>query len=299
MTDPLDSLAHSLQHLFGQDHKVIVSDAPGGPESEGEDHRLLVQGNHRGVLPLGYLAAHPGLGHDATGFGGSGDAIVVEQNFNTDVASAIEEAEHIFQVRHKTRDVKAEGKVRLNTWFWPEAHSAQSVGVVMGPFSLFDGTTGVPGAGNSVQVVPIALPAGTVSPIFLLDRYPGALSMCIFVGAFSICPLGTTATGNYECWFSDPGGATVGLGTYFANAGSGYQSITRQLSTPLTDPGQMTMGQLIINNIGLGGTEVAYRWQLALGYIANLPDPWFNEQVIKPPLPSEVAARLRSINAGG
>jgi hypothetical protein len=59
------------------------------------------------------------------------------------------------------------------------------------------------------------------------------------------------------------------------------------LSGPLTDPGLNQIGTLVMNNIGIGGTPVTVRWQLSIGYIAYIPDPWFNEQMVVSPTKRE------------
>lgn len=284
MPDVMDQLSDALATLFKQRQRALVSPAPGtGPESEIEDRRLVVEKQYNGTLPLGYLAAHPGKGAQATGFGGSGDAIIVDTFADQEVEEAAEtETKRIEAVRRKLRNTPAAERIRLGKWFWLESHSDNTTGPTIGAFSLFDGTTGVPSAGNSVQQVTVALPAGTVSPVYLLDRYPGVFFMSIFVASAAFLPLGTTMTGVQEIWFSDIGGATAGLGIYNAASGNPYENINKQMDTPYTDPGTMTIGTLTFNNIGIGGTPVAVRWQLSIGYVGFVPDPHFNQQMMLP-----------------
>lgn len=288
MPDILETVSDSLLKLLQGNHRTgaIVSDAPGGgPSSEGEEHRAVIEQGHKGTIPLGYLAKHPGLGRDATGYGGAGDAVIADQeDEEKQILRIHEENARIARAATHVRDRTPSGKVRMGRWYWLESHSDQTVGPVMGPFSLFDGTVGAPSAGNSVQVVSITMPANTVSPIFLLDRYPGAMYMSLFISSFALMPTATGMTGIQECWFQDIGGAVGGLGLYNATGTNtqDYNNINKQLSSPLTDPGLSTLGTLTINNIGIGGTPVSSRYQLTIGYMAFFPDPWFNEQMVLP-----------------
>lgn len=294
MTDILDDLSLSLAKLLGvgPGQKVIVSPAPGGPESQDETHRIEVERTHGGVLPLGYLAKHPGLGRDALGFGGAPDAIIVDESGPEELERALEENARIARVAKKVHDRVEHGKIRMGKWYWLEGHSDQTVGPCVGPYSLFDGTMTAPGAGNSVTTIPITVPTGTVSPIYLLDRYPGAMYMSLFVSSFAFVPTAGTTTGIQECWFTDAGGAVAGLGIYpSATGASGIQSINKQCSSPLTDSGLQQLGTLTVNNIGIGGTPTSVRWQLSIGFIAFIADPWFNQQMI---LPQTKAENVRS-----
>lgn len=288
MADIMESLSEGILKLLQGNSrtKAIVSDAPGtGPESQIANKRVVIERSHGGTLPLGYLAEHPGLGRGATGFGGGGDAILTDEETEESQLERIHaENERIARVATRIKDRTPSGKVRMGRWYWLESHSDQTVGPVVGPFSLFDGTVSAPGAGNSQQIIPVTMPANTVSPIFLLDRYPGAMYMSLFISSFAFMPVGTTMTGLQECWFQDVGGATAGLGLYNATGTNAqdYNNINKQLSSPMTDPGLSLLGNITVNNISIGGTPVASRWQISIGYMAFFPDPWFNEQMVVP-----------------
>lgn len=296
MPDLLESLSGSLEKLlFGKSGTgAIVSAGPGGPESDDETHRVVVEKAHGGTLPLGYLANHPGLGRNALGFGGAADAVIVDE---ADDAGALErvleENARIARVAKKVHDRVEHGRVRMGKWYWLEGHSDQTVGPCVGPYSLFDGTMTAPGAGNSVTTIPITVPAGTLSPLYLLDRYPGAMYMSLFVSSFAFVPTAGTTTGIQECWFTDAGGAVAGLGIYpSASGAAGIQNINKQCSSPLTDSGVAQLGTLTVNNLGIGGTPTSVRWQLAIGFIAFIADPWFNQQMI---VPQTKAENVRSL----
>jgi hypothetical protein len=301
MADVLESLSTALSELIsGGRPKVIVSDAPGaGPESESTGHRVAIEAMHNGRLPLGYLAQVPGKGRSATGYGGSGDAITVDEHEDEEVRAAVREAARIASIHKPVANPPVHERVRLQKWYWLESHTENPVGPTVGPYSLFDGTTGVPSAGNSVQTIPIALPAGTLSPVYLLDRYPGAMYMSLFISSFAFIPIGSTATGVQEFWFTDAGGAVAALGMANAATGDGYSNINKQLSSPLTDPGLTTLGTLTVNNISLGGTPVACRYQIGIGYVAGFADPSYNEHMLLPLTPAQKTQQLWTMSAQG
>jgi hypothetical protein len=293
MADLIDQLGEQLERLLGAGGShVIVSEAPGGgPEADRESNRP-----HR----AGRIGEHITHGRDALGFGGHGDAVTVVEQPDADVQEAVRRAVRNAQ-RKGLHQPKPAGRIRLAQPFSPEAHIGGNWQYTTGPYSLFDGTQGAPSAGNSVQVIPVALPANIPSPVMLLDRYPGALYMSVFVRSFSIVPTATGMTGLQEVWFTDAGGAVAGLGIYNpANVASAiYQNIGALCNSPLTDPGNTVLGAITVNNIGIGGTPVSSRWQLTVSYVAFYPDPWFNEQMVVPPLPVEVYDYLRTAGAQG
>lgn len=288
MADVMDTVADVVSRVLGVRPAVIPSEAPGGgPEAERENKR------HPGVR-VGSVKTR---GHDALGYGGHGDA--VEQVDDLEALVKREIDTHVTAVQAKgLHEPRPSGRIRFNKPFSPEAYNDHEWRFVAGPLSLFDGTISAPGAGNSVQQVPIQIPAGTVSPVFKLNRYPGALYMTLYVRSFALMSIGSTMTGIQECWFSDAGGATAALGLYNpASSSNGMQSINALLTNPITDPGDAVLGTLTINNIGIGGTPVSVRYQLGVTYVAFYPDPWFNEQMIIPPRPAEIAAARRSMEA--
>lgn len=303
MADPFDFLSAAIKQVFEPNNGqgVVVSEAPGtGPESERTGHRVLVESTHEGRLPLGYIAEHSGKGRQAVGYGGSGDATVLDTQADAEVQQEIRES--IARARgRRQRDVAPHGRVRLSKMFSLEGHMEWSGLAVAGPYSLFNGNLTAPGAGNSVQTFAVTLPAGVSVPAFELNRYPGALYYSIFVKSFAISPLTSAMTGTQECFFLDPGGAVVGLGVYNpANVSADqYQNIATLCATPLTDAGLNQIGTLVVNNISIGGTPAISRFQLNVSYIALYPDPWFNEQVLIPPTPAELIEGLRTSEASG
>lgn len=292
MADIMDTLGEQLSRLFGTaSGDVMVSPAPGGgPESDRESNR---------TLRTGRIGDHITRGHDALGYGGHADPTTLAPNVDDDTR-ALAQAYIARSQRKGMQYPKPNGRTRLAKPISLEAH-IDDFEAVSGPYSLFDGTITAPGAGNSLVPVPIALPTNIPSPVMLLDRYPGAMYMCLYVRAFSFIPTGSTTTGLQECWFSDVGGATVGLGIYVASSQTAgdYQNINSLLTTPITDPGTSQLGTLFVNNIGIGGTPTSVRYQLSIGYVAMVPDPWFNEQMLIPPTPAALADYLRTSGAQG
>lgn len=291
--DVMDQVAEVLSRVLNLQPRAIPSAAPGaGPEADRESNRRVL-----GASPIGSRIPRGG---DDGGYGGHGDPVLLDGD--TDAAVQNEISDHLRRARAAhLREPKPSGRIRLNKAFSIEGHTDQWFQAVSGPFSLFDGTVAAPNAGNSTQTVAITLPAGAVSPVVLLDRYPGALYMSLYVRSFSFVPTAALGTGLQECWFTDIGGAVTGLGIYSAasqTAGT-LQSIGAMLTSPITDPGNAQLGTLTINNIGIGGTPASVRWQLCLGYVAMIPDPWFNEQVVIPPTPAEITEALNSMGAGG
>jgi hypothetical protein len=293
MPDLIDTLGEKLSHLLGGgDTHVIVSEAPGGgPEAERENERP-----HHG----GRIGTHLTRGRDALGYGGHGDAVTVVEDPDEDAKEAVRRAIHKAQQKG-LHTLKPHGRIRLAQPFSPEAHVGSEWQHVSGPYSLFDGTLSAPAPGNSVTPIPIALPATIPSPVMLLNRYPGALYMSVYIRSFSFMPTAATMTGLQECYFTDAGGAVAGLGIYNASAITfgNFVNVGALCSSPLTDPGNTQLGQLVVNNIGIAGTPVSVRWQLTVSYVAFYSDPWFNEQVVVPPMPAEVYEYLRTAGAQG
>lgn len=288
----LDRLGERLGNLLGANGPhVIPSAAPGGgPEADRESNRP-----RRGGPPGSYITR----GRDALGFGGHGDALTVVDEPSDEVKALV--AQRIAAAQRKgLHQPKPSGRLRLAKPISLEAH-IDDFEAVSGPYSLFNGTIAAPGAGNSLVPVNIALPVNIPSPVTLLDRYPGALYMCLYVRAFCFVPTGTTMTGMQELWFSDITGSTCGLGIYVATSQTAgdYQNINSLLTGPITDPGNAQLGTLWVNNIGIGGTPVSSRYQLSIGYVAMVPDPWFNEQMATPPTPAMIYEALRTAGAQG
>lgn len=289
--DILDVLGHRLLRLLDPSSDEMVSPAPGaGPEADREGNR---------VRHSGRIGSHRTRGEDAEGYGGHGDSITVVDQPSEDVSEYVKRYLHRIQMKG-LHQPKPAGRIRLAKPFSPEAHIDNEYQYVAGPYGLFDGTIGAPSAGNSLVPVPITLPTNVPSPVMLLDRYPSAMYMSILVRTFAVMPTGTTTTGLQEYYFADPGGAVVPLGIYnAAGQNNGIQSIGGICTTPLTDPGNIQIGTLFVNNIGIGGTPTSIRWQLGITFVAYYPDPWFNEQVVVPAMPSEIEAYLRSSGAQG
>ena len=297
MADIIEQVSDLIGQVFGTGQRAIISEAPGGgPEANREGQRKVLGMNH----PHGTIGSVIPKGTDVHGYGGYGDPVFLDSQPDAAIQAEINTALLLAKSR-RLRDVRPSGRLRMSKPFSPEGHTDVGWNVVAGAYSMFDGTTTAPGAGNSIQTVPIALPANSVSPVILLDRYPGALYMSLYIRAFAFMPVGSTMTGLQECWFTDYGGAVVGLGIFNPTnvAADTYQTINALCATPMTDPGNVTLGTLTINNIGIAGTPVGTRYQLNLSYVALYPDPWFNEQVIVPPTPAEIAEGLRSMEANG
>lgn len=290
MADILDSLGERLQGLLGAPQSVVSAAPGGGPEADREGERTKHSGR---------IGKHVPRGHDALGYGGHGDAVAVVDP-DAQVSEAVRR--YVHQAQQKgLHQVKPAGKIRLAQPFSPEAHIGGTFQFTSGPYSLFDGTLSAPAGGNSTQTIAVTLPQNIPSPVMLLDRYPGALYMSVFVRSFSFMPTAALMTGVQECWFTDPGGAIAALGVYNpANPGSAiYQNIGALCTTPLTDPGNTQIGTITVTNVGIGGTPCSVRWQMGVCYVAFYPDPWFNEQVVIPPTPAQLAEYLRTSGAQG
>lgn len=296
MPDLIDTLGERLGQLLGVTApSVLPSAAPGGgPEADRESNRP-----HNGSGRIGQTRTR---GRDALGYGGHGDAVtVMDEAAQTDAVKA-EVARMVRAAQRKgLHQPKPAGRIRLAQPFSPEAHIGQNWQYASGPYSLFDGTLAAPSAGNSLTPIPIALPVNVPSPVMLLDRYPGALYMSIFIRSFAFVPTAGTMTGLQECYFQDAGGAVAGLGIYNPAAATSniFQNVGALLTSPLTDPGNTQLGQLFVNNIGIAGTPVSVRWQLTISFVAFYPDPWFNEQMVIPPLPADIYDYLRTAGAQG
>lgn len=293
MADVIDRLGERLAGLLTRAPEQVPSMAPGGgPEAAREGDRAHHEGER-----IGSRRVH---GRDALGYGGHGDAVAVVAQPSADVQAMIGHYLSAAQRRglHQPRPAQ---RIRLAKPFSPEAHIESDWNEASGPYSLFNGTIAAPSAGNSLVPVPITLPVNIPSPVMLLDRYPSALYMCVYVRSFAFVPTGTLMTGLQECYFQDVGGSVVGLGIYNPAAVSSaiYQKINALCTTPVTDPGNTQIGTLFVNNIGIAGTPASVRYQLGVGFVAFYPDPVFNERMAVPPLPADVYDYLRTMGAQG
>lgn len=288
MQDPLDEVADWLRKQFaGADNRIKPSAAPGaGPSARRSGPR---QGQAQGKL-----ARTPVQGADnaqVTGYGGHGDPSVTIDPA-TDTQTMLQELLNRTE-RSRAQD-KLRERLRFNLPYSIEGHIQDGWRFVRGPFSVLDGTATAPSAGNSVQDFPVSYPAGTVSPIYLLDRYPGAMFMNLYIASLAWVPTGATGTGLQEIVFRDIGGAQVALGVYSAASQSnGFENIGALCNSPLTDPGTQQIGDLLVTNVGIGGTPTTVRWQLGVGYIAMVPDPWFQARQMRLPTPAEETVAVR------
>ena len=290
MADLLDTLGASLTNLLaGTNTQQRESPAPGGgPSAQREGPK-----ESKGEAPR--RAIRPSMGSGLGGYGGHADSAVA---FDDRAQVQKQLAELVEQVKQSRAKDALRSRFRFNLPYSAEAHNQDGWRFVCGPLTLFDGTLGAAGGANVLQQVTIALPAGTVSPTLLLDRYPGAMYVNLFVRSFAICATATGQTGLQECFFTDSGGAVVPLGIYnTAVLNSGLQAIQALCSTPLTDPGLQTLGTLNVQNIG-AATPVSQRWQLGISYAFMVPDPWFQAQQGYAPTPAERRA-IEALSVGG
>lgn len=283
-----DDVADALRKVLNLGPRAIQSGAPGGgPEADREDNRQ----------PGQRIGRHIPKGNSPLGYGGYGDPAVLDDDQDAEVAREIRA--HVRAAQNKgLREPRPSGRLRFNRLFSPEGHNDDGWRFVSGGWSLFDGTASAAGAGTSTQVIPVSMPSGAVSPVMLLNRYPGAQFMQVYIRTIAWVPTGTTGTGLQELYFQGLDGAVAAMGIYNAATPSyGLQSVGALLTTPLTDPGNAPLGNIIVQNIGMGGSPTTVRWQLGVTFVAAVPDPWFNEQVIVPPRPAELAEALRSMEA--
>lgn len=299
-SEVLDDVTAAIRRLLGIGAGgAIPSAAPGGgPAAEreaAEDHpgRRVLGGG-----PIAFPATV--RGGDPTGFGGHGDPVLLDDQPAAEVQHAIHEHVRLSQ-RRGLREPPPSGRIRFNIPFSPEAHVKEHTEDVLGAASYFDGTAAAPGAGTSVQTIPVSFPSAAVSPVIMLYRYPGALFFQLRISSFSWVPTATTMTGLQSLQFQDVSGATCPLGIYAASSQSigSYVGIDKLLTGTYTDPGTITLGQLVVKNLGIGGTPVTVAWQLGICFEAMVADPWHNEQVIVPPMPAEIADARRSMEAAG
>lgn len=294
--DPLDQLADSLRRLFTVPDVIPSAGPGGGPSGEREGPHSRV-GATPGMSGKGGRSYPAGDRTSVLGYGGGPDPVRVQEPEERQATIDREIKESITRAKGtRQRDLRRD-RLRWMIPYSSEGHLQDDWDNPVGPFGMFDGTTTAPSAGNSLQQVVITLPSASPSPILGLNRYPGAQYCNIYIRSFSFVPLGAAMTGVQELYFTDPGGAVAGLGTFnAANPGQGsFVSVKALLNSPLTDPGQLTIGTLNVNNVGIGGTPVGSRYQLCVSYVFLVPDPYFNDLVAIPPTPAEVAEALRSM----
>ena len=293
MPDMMDRLAEQLAAALGARRgDILPSAAPGGGPAAGREGPTENGGTGGKTPNPPPTGARP---QAVLGYGGHGDpTVLVDAPRHTR-----QELQELVDATARTRlQDKLRSRVRWQIPYSPEGHNQDGWRFIVGPWSMLDGSTNAPGAGNSTVNIPLAIPAGTAGPFIFLDRYPGALYFLIYVRTFAWMRLGSTMTGVQELYFTDPGGAVVGLGIYDAGASAqGAQSVGALCNTQITDPGNANLGQIVVQNIGIGGTPVGSRYQIGLGYVAMMPDPWFQTQQLRPPTPADVTSALLAAEA--
>lgn len=125
---------------------------------------------------------------------------------------------------------------------------------------------------TTVQAVTLdnALPT-----LALMNQFPGAIQIYPVLLMFSFGQSVTTATGEYSMAFVPQGGDfPYPLGEYNAGVGGVYNTMRHIIRAPITDPGQTTLGNLIITSNGVTGTPNLF-WRMGFGFAAFLPVPAF------------------------
>lgn len=302
MADPLERLSQALQDMLrtGGRVRAIPSAAPGGGPSAAREGA----GASPASRPLGTPPTYPPHGGEARGYGGHGDPVLYEEardvpsDLKQEIAAALDSPAMRAARQH---EVRPRGRVRLNQEVTLEGHTEARHVTTLGPFSLYEGSF-TPTAGTAVLDVPIVIPSTTISPVALLNRYPGALYFKLVVSSFALMPTAATMTGLLRVFFADIGGAVCPLGLFNGalQPANSYQAFDRKLTTPYTDPGVITLGSLVIESLTIAA-PVSVAYQLGLAFIAEFPDPWFAEMQLDPPPLSEIeaVASLRSMEASG
>ena len=122
-SDVFDDLADAVRRVLNVGPKAIPSAAPGGgPEADRENNRVL---GH----PIGSRRTR---GHDAEGFGGHGDAVLLDDQVSAEVRRAIDEHVRLAQ-RRGLREPRPSHRIRFNRPFSPEAHIEDHSEDVLGP----------------------------------------------------------------------------------------------------------------------------------------------------------------------
>lgn len=297
MADVMDTLADRLAALLGGGGKIraIPSMAPGGGPSAAREGASDGPEARPALRPLGTPPSMPPSGGRVTGYGGHAQPILVEQgeDVERDLRAAIQRQLSTLRATRQ-RDAHPRSRIRLNIPFSLEARIRDHTDDVVGVWSLYDGTAAAPGAGNSTQQITVQVATNALPPVQKLDQYPAPMYLCLRVSSFAWVPTGSTMTGLQELWFIDQGGAVCPLGIYNAasQTAGAYVGVSKLMTSPYTDPGNVVLGTINVNNIGIGGTPVSVRWQLGITFEGMVPDPWFNERHLDMPTPADQTEAL-------
>jgi|SRR5271166_256316 len=140
-------------------------------------------------------------------------------------------------------------------------------------------------ANNTPAVIPLTMDvASTVvgasqsplSHLQLLQQFPGALQMLPVLLTFSFGQSVVTATGEFSLTFVPQGGdVQYPLGEYYAGTGSVQNTMRHIIKAPITDPGQVALGNLIYTPNTVGGTTGTLFFRMGFGMALLLPAPAF------------------------
>lgn len=112
----------------------------------------------------------------------------------------------------------------------------------------------------------------TNQPFWRSSQWPGAVSLYLCIRRFSMAPQSAiTTVGAIDVQFQDAvGGMTIPLGD-FVSSSSILEDTTIIIPTPITDPGNVKVGNLLVTLSGTTPTVSVYNWQMAFSGVYLAP----------------------------
>lgn len=112
----------------------------------------------------------------------------------------------------------------------------------------------------------------TNQPFWRLSQWPAAVHLYLCIRKFSMAPQSAiTTVGAIDVQFQDSvGGFTIPLGD-FVSSSNINEDITSIIPVPITDPGNVNVGNLLVTLAGTTPTVSIYNWQMAFSAVYLLP----------------------------
>lgn len=109
-------------------------------------------------------------------------------------------------------------------------------------------------------------------PYWRLSRWPGARQLFLCFRIFAICPRVSLATvGSLSCVYQDATtGKSIPIGIFPSTAGG--NDVLEILMGNITDPDNLTLGQLQVTLTGTSPTTGTYDWQIGFSAAYLLPE---------------------------
>ena len=132
-----------------------------------------------------------------------------------------------------------------------------------------------PATGTGAATAAVTMTGVTVGDVAnQLSRYPGAISMHLFIRTFGWAPIATTATGAIIISFTDAFGGkqTVPLAALGASSGTDLTNVNTLCTSPVADAGATQLGTITVQSYTVA-TPVACAWFITFAFAYLIPVP--------------------------